>query len=79
MPDTPVTGVERMAVAFSRLLRGAGLDVPVGTVTTYANALAAVGVDRRESVYWAGRTTLIRHPEDIDAYDRTFSAFWIDR
>ena len=79
MPDTPVTGVERMAVAFSRLLRGAGLDVPVGTVTTYANALAAVGVDRRESVYWAGRTTLIRHPEDIDAYDRTFSAFWLDR
>jgi uncharacterized protein with von Willebrand factor type A (vWA) domain len=68
-----------MAVAFSRLLRGALLDVPVGTVTTYANALAAVGLDRRESVYWAGRATLIRRPEDIDAYDRTFSAFWLDR
>jgi uncharacterized protein len=74
-----VTGVERMAVAFSRLLRGAGLDVPVGTVTTYAHALAAVGLDRRESVYWAGRATLIRRPEDTDAYDRTFAAFWLDR
>ena len=74
-----MTGVDRMAVAFSRLLRGAGLDVPVGTVTTFAHALAAVGLERRESVYWAGRTTLIRRPEDVEAYDRTFSAFWLDR
>ncbi|HSS09474.1 MAG TPA: VWA domain-containing protein [Acidimicrobiales bacterium] len=79
MPEPTVTGVDRMAVAFSRLLRGAGLDVPVGTVTTFARALAAVGLDRRESVYWAGRATLVRRPEDVGAYDRTFAAFWLDR
>jgi uncharacterized protein len=79
VPEPTVTGVDRMAVAFSRLLRGAGLDVPVGTVTTFAHALGMVGLDRRESVYWAGRATLVRRPEDVAAYDRTFAAFWLDR
>jgi uncharacterized protein with von Willebrand factor type A (vWA) domain len=68
-----------MAVAFCRLLRGSGLDVPVGSVTTFAAALGAVGVERRESVYWAGRSTLVRRPEDIGAYDRIFASFWLDR
>jgi uncharacterized protein with von Willebrand factor type A (vWA) domain len=68
-----------MAVAFSRLLRGSGLDVPVGSVMTFAEALGAVGVERRGSVYWAGRSTLVRRPEDIQVYDRIFSSFWLDR
>ena len=52
-------------------------DVPVGTVTTYARALAALGVDERQRVYWAGRASLVRRPEDVDAYDRCFRAFWL--
>ena len=31
---------------------------------------------RRGVVYWAGRATLVRRPEDIAAYDRAFAAFW---
>jgi uncharacterized protein len=27
-------------------------------------------------VYWAGRTTLIRRPEDRELYDRAFKVFW---
>jgi uncharacterized protein with von Willebrand factor type A (vWA) domain len=68
-----------MAVAFSHLLRGAGLDVPVGSVTTLADALGVVGVERREGVYWAGRATLVHRPEDIAPYDRVFRAFWLDQ
>jgi uncharacterized protein with von Willebrand factor type A (vWA) domain len=75
----PVTGVDRMAVAFARLLRGAGLDVALGSVTTFAEALAVLGVDQRGPVYWAGRTTLVRRPEDIGVYDRVFAAFWLDQ
>jgi uncharacterized protein with von Willebrand factor type A (vWA) domain len=30
-------------------------------------------------VYWAGRSTLVRRPEDIPVYDRVFGAFWLDR
>ncbi len=74
-----VTGVDRMAVAFARLLRGAGLDVALGSVTVFAEALGVLGLDRRAPVYWAGRTTLVRRPEDIGAYDRVFAAFWLDR
>jgi uncharacterized protein with von Willebrand factor type A (vWA) domain len=67
---------DRVAVAFARLLRGAGLDVTVGNVTAFVAALEAVGVARRSTVYWAGRATLVRRPEDRVTYDRAFDAFW---
>jgi len=68
---------DRVAVAFARVLRGAGLDVPIGATMLFGQALARVGLDRREGVYWAGRATLVKRPEDIDAYDRAFDAFWL--
>ena len=69
----------RMAVAFVRMLRQRGLSVPVGSGITYADALAATGVAQRGPVYWAGRATLVRRPEDVGAYDRVFAAFWEQR
>jgi uncharacterized protein len=66
-----------MAVAFANVLRGAGVDIPVGSVVTFARALGVLGVDRRESVYWAGRATLPTRPEDVGVYDRAFRAFWL--
>ncbi len=71
MPD-----VDRLAVGFARVLRGAGLDVPVGTTILFGEALGAVGVSSRPSVYWAGRATLVSRPEDIELYDRSFAAWW---
>lgn len=65
-----------MAVAFARVLRGAGLSVPVGSVIDYAKALAAVGLTRPARVYWAGRSTLVTRPEDVAIYDRAFAAFY---
>jgi uncharacterized protein len=70
---------ERIAVAFARVLRGSGVEVPVGRAVTFAQALALTGVDRSGPVYWAGRTTLLGRPEDIPAYDRAFDAFWRQR
>ena len=69
-------GAVDTAVAFARALRHEGLDVPVGSVTTYVEALGAVGVDRADAVYWAGRTTLVRRPDDVPIYDAVFVAFW---
>ncbi len=71
MPD-----IDRLAVGFARVLRGAGLDVPVGTTVLFGEALGAVGVSTRASVYWAGRATLVSRPEDIELYDRSFAAWW---
>ncbi len=65
-----------LATAFGRVLRGAGLNVPVDSVLTFTEAVGAIGLDRRDSVYWAGRATLVHRPEDIGVYDRAFTAFW---
>jgi uncharacterized protein with von Willebrand factor type A (vWA) domain len=67
---------DRLAVAFARVLRGAGLDVPVGATLGFARALDCVGLSTAGGVYWAGRATLVRRPDDIAAYDRAFAAFW---
>ncbi len=70
------TTAEELAVGFGRVLRGLELRVPVGHVLDFAAALGAVGLDDRSGVYWAGRTTLVRRPEDIPPYDRAFAVFW---
>ena len=76
MPDIDRPDIDRLAVGFARVLRGAGLDVPVGTTILFGEALGAVGVSTRTSVYWAGRATLVSRPEDIELYDRSFAAWW---
>ena len=73
-PERPAP--DRLAVAFARVLRGAGLDVPVGATLGFARALDCVGLATASGVYWAGRATLVRRPDDIAAYDRAFEAFW---
>ncbi|MFN3255553.1 MAG: vWA domain-containing protein [Ilumatobacter sp.] len=68
-----------IAVAFTRVLRGAGLSVPTSCTHTFAEALCAVGFDQRDRVYWAGRATLARRPEDTAVYDRAFAVFFDQR
>jgi uncharacterized protein len=75
-PHSATTEPARLPVAFVRVLRAAGLDVPGGAPVRFAEALAAVGIDRERSVYWAGRATLLRRPEDVEVYDAAFRAFF---
>ncbi|HEY5664285.1 MAG TPA: VWA domain-containing protein [Ilumatobacter sp.] len=65
-----------IAVAFSQLLRGVGVDVPTSATIGFAEALALTGLDDRDAVFWAGRATLIRRPEDRDLYAEAFAMFW---
>ncbi len=67
---------ERMAVAFGRVLRGAGLPVPLDSIVTFVQCLDAVGITDRNRVYWAGRSTLVRRPEDREAFNVAFAVFW---
>jgi uncharacterized protein with von Willebrand factor type A (vWA) domain len=73
-----VTEPERIVAGFTRALRSAGLSVPTGSAVTYAAALGAVGLEEPEPVYWAGRATLVRRPDDIGVYDRVFTTYWAD-
>ena len=67
---------ERIAVAFVRRLRAASVDVPIDSTVIFVRALAMLGLANRDGVYWAGRSTLVRRPEDIAAYDEVFESFW---
>jgi uncharacterized protein with von Willebrand factor type A (vWA) domain len=70
------TGPADIAVAFSQILRGIGLNVPISCTNTFAEALSATGLAERDTTYWAGRATLVRRPEDIALYDRAFAVFF---
>jgi hypothetical protein len=67
---------DRVSVAFARVLRGSGLDISVGSTIEFARALDRVGLATASGVYWAGRATLVRRPDDITPYDRAFEVFW---
>ncbi|HEV2309046.1 MAG TPA: VWA domain-containing protein [Acidimicrobiia bacterium] len=73
MPDRDA---DRLVVAFARLARRLGLEVPVGATVTLGQAWAAVGLGSRDACYWAGRIVLLRRPEDAAVYDQVFRAFW---
>jgi uncharacterized protein with von Willebrand factor type A (vWA) domain len=70
------SGGEHLAVAFSRVLRRLGLAVPIGSVIDFGEALGLLGIDERDRVYWAARSTLVRRPEDLPLFDRAFAVFW---
>lgn len=70
------TPAERMAVTFARVLRGASLQVPIGSVLMFVEALGRVGIAERNNVYWAARSTLVHRPEDLALFDRAFKVFW---
>ena len=65
-----------LAVAFTRVLRGAGLRVPTSSAIAFSEALSVTGLDDRDTTYWAGHATLVRRPEDRELFDRAFTVFW---
>jgi len=64
-------------VGFVDLLRRAGLAVPLGSTLDFGRALAEIGISTRSGVYWAGRATLVRRPEDVGTYDEVFERHWM--
>ena len=69
--------LDRHLVRFADALRTAGLPVPLASTLEFGRAVAEVGADRRDGVYWAGRATLVHRPEDIPLYDEVFEQQWL--
>ncbi len=65
-------------VAFSRLLRRVGFDVPVGRVLELIEALAHVDLDSRDEVFHTCRALLVQRHEQLPAFAEVFDAFWRD-
>ncbi len=79
MPDTASqdqASGHRVAVGFVEALRRAGLRVALGSAINYLQALGQLDLGRAGALYWAGRATLVRRPEDIGTYDKVFAAYF---
>src|SRR5512132_1648296 len=63
-------------VAFGRDLRARGLPVGTGRIVTFLRAVASLGLVDRDSLYWAGRVSLVASRPDLDAYDAAFDAWY---
>jgi uncharacterized protein with von Willebrand factor type A (vWA) domain len=61
---------------FGRVLRQTGIDVPPERILDVVRALDLVDLSTRNDVYYACRTLLVRHPEQIPVFDAAFRAFW---
>lgn len=64
---------------FAQALRAAGLPIGTGDAITFVEAVGRLDVTEPMDVYWAGRTTLVRRPEDLATYHGLFERFWLDR
>jgi uncharacterized protein with von Willebrand factor type A (vWA) domain len=75
----PVAGsaVVRHIVTFGRVLREAGVEVGPGRIADALRGLDAVQLQRQDDVYWTLRQTLVSRREDLNAFDRAFSAWFL--
>ena len=63
-------------ISFGRQLRGRGLPVGTGRILTFCRGVAALGLTDRDSLYWAGRVSLVASHADLEAYDEAFDAWY---
>jgi uncharacterized protein len=63
-------------VAFGRHLRARGLPVGTGRILTFCRAVSALGLTDRDSLYWAGRASMIARHDDLEAYDAAFEDWY---
>jgi hypothetical protein len=64
-------------VTFGRVLREAGLEIGPGRLADALSALDHIDLARQDDVYWSLRTTLVTRLEELDAFDRAFSAWFL--
>ena len=64
-------------VTFGRVLHEAGLEVGPGRVADALRALDAVDLARQEDVYFSLRQTLVSRHDELDLFDRAFSAWFL--
>src|SRR5688500_3927179 len=75
-PARAADGPFPLLIAFGRDLRERGLPVGTGRILTFVRAVGALGLADRDSLYWAGRASMIARRDDIGAYDEAFEAWY---
>jgi uncharacterized protein with von Willebrand factor type A (vWA) domain len=72
MPAGATRDAGEIAVAFTRVLRGAGLRVPTSSTIAFGEALAARASTTATPSTGRGRRRSCTAPEDHDLFDRAF-------
>jgi uncharacterized protein with von Willebrand factor type A (vWA) domain len=67
----------RNLLLFGRALRGAGLEVSLEQVLSFARALDWVDIGRRQQVFDAARALLVSRREDLRVFAIVFDRFWL--
>jgi len=67
---------DAVLLAFAAALRASGLAVTPDRGQAFLRAASLVGPTRRESVYWAGRSTLCAGRDDTERYDQVFASWF---
>jgi uncharacterized protein with von Willebrand factor type A (vWA) domain len=75
---TAAEAIVQRLVRFGRALRQEGAEVGPGRLRDSLLALESVGLESRESAYWALRCTLISRAEHVAPFDAAFESFWGD-
>ncbi|MEW6486757.1 MAG: VWA domain-containing protein [Thermodesulfobacteriota bacterium] len=75
IPDGPL-GMAGSIVAFSRLLKDAGLPTHPRAVADACRSVAALDLGDRRQVYWALRANLVSDQSRYEAFDRLYRLFW---
>lgn len=68
---------DELLIGFTRALRAAGVPVTQDRAQSFLSAVAEVGLDDQSRTYWAGRATLCGSRDDLDRYDRVFTAWFL--
>jgi uncharacterized protein with von Willebrand factor type A (vWA) domain len=63
-------------VTLGRDLREHGLPVGTGRILTFCRAVASLGLADHDSLYWAGRVTMVARRDDLEAYDEVFDDWY---
>ncbi len=74
--ERPSGQIAANILAFIRVLRRAGMILGPADGIAAVTALRAVGLRRRDDVYWGLRATLVRRAADIDLFDDAFRVLW---
>jgi uncharacterized protein with von Willebrand factor type A (vWA) domain len=61
---------------FARTLRAAGLPVGPGQVLTAIRAVEAVGIERRDDLYWTLHAVFVNRRDQQVLFDQAFHVFW---
>lgn len=76
MTTAPVHEVDEVLASFPVALRAAGVPITMDRTQAFLRACAILGADHQVAVYWAGRSTLCGNIEDLERYDRMFTAWF---